>query len=93
MPKLPRDQARCAAIAVCGFHQSPGDDGAFGRCLRLLRRPAGARSMFSWGLGLTEPHLRARGLEMPCALDKIDPKELAQDTAAVAALTWILANQ
>ena len=26
-------------------------------------------------------------------LDKIDPKELAQDTAAVAALTWILANE
>ncbi len=26
-------------------------------------------------------------------LDKIDPKELAQDTAAVAALAWILANQ
>jgi len=25
-------------------------------------------------------------------LDKIDPKELAQDTAAVAALAWILAN-
>ncbi|HYS56469.1 MAG TPA: M20/M25/M40 family metallo-hydrolase [Thermoanaerobaculia bacterium] len=26
-------------------------------------------------------------------LDKVDPKELAQDTAAVAALAWILANQ
>ncbi|PYQ35298.1 MAG: peptidase M28 [Acidobacteria bacterium] len=25
-------------------------------------------------------------------LDKVDPKELAQDSAAVAALTWILAN-
>jgi len=26
-------------------------------------------------------------------LDKVDPKELAQDTAAIAALAWILANQ
>jgi hypothetical protein len=26
-------------------------------------------------------------------LDKVDPKELAQDTAAVAALAWILANE
>jgi Zn-dependent M28 family amino/carboxypeptidase len=26
-------------------------------------------------------------------LDKVDPKELAQDTAAIAALTWILADQ
>ena len=26
-------------------------------------------------------------------LDKVDPKELAQDTAAIAALVWILANQ
>ena len=26
-------------------------------------------------------------------LDKVNPKELAQDTAAVAGLTWILANQ
>lgn len=25
-------------------------------------------------------------------LDKVDPKDLAQDTAAIAALTWILAN-
>jgi hypothetical protein len=26
-------------------------------------------------------------------LDKVDPKELAQDSAAIAALTWILANE
>jgi hypothetical protein len=26
-------------------------------------------------------------------LDKIDPKELAQDSAAIAALAWILANE
>jgi len=47
------------------------------------------------GFGLVPEPLRYFDYHHSAAdtLDKIDPKELAQDSAAVAALAWILANQ